>query len=183
MIIIEKNLKELVEQFNICPKSLVDNFSLTVKLGTKIFRPKKLKPDGSEIKVTYGHTPDPKELFNEENADQNIILNSQESILCSSSATYIIPNGYFGLLQTKGTLARIFVSLSCNDGQVEPGFKGKITLEITNHSPWTIELPVNSEVGQLYIFKCSTNAEFGYIGRYADMAAHGPTIPIWQKIE
>lgn len=181
MLIIDKNLEGLARQFKLAPPNLIESFCIGVRLGGKIFRPKKTNAEGETIRVVYGHSPNPQDLFQEETVKQNIVLAPNESVICSSADAYNMPAGYFGLLQTKGTLARTFVSVSCNDGQVEPGFKGKITLELTNHSPWIVELPAYSEVGQLYLFKCSSDAIEGYAGRYAEDALSGPTIPIWQR--
>lgn len=84
-----------------------------------------------------------------------------------------MPAGYFGLLQTKGSLARLFVSLTCTDGQVEPGYKGKITFEVCNHSLFNINIKPKQKVGQLFIFKTSTKDVKLYNGKYQD--AQGPT--------
>jgi deoxycytidine triphosphate deaminase len=86
-----------------------------------------------------------------------------------------MPNGFFGLIQTKGTLARLFVSATCNDGQVEPGYKGKLTLELMNFSNYQVDLPIGCEVAQLFIFQCSGETVNPYAGKY--QAATGPTLP------
>jgi len=62
-----------------------------------------------------------------------------------------MPLGYIGFVQTKGTLARLFVAAHCTDVQIEPGFSGKVTLELMNQSPFDIAIPVGANIAQIYI--------------------------------
>lgn len=182
MIIIEQNLSGLVTQQNICAQTLVEEFCLTVRLGEEIFKPKMHDSAGKIKNVVFNHIPDPSDLFHPmTRIEQNLELGPGEMVIACSHDVYSMPKNYFGLLQTKGTLARLFVSITCNDGQIEPGFRGRITLEITNHSPWAITLPLLSAIGQLYLVRCSSSAKSGYSGRYAEKAQLGPTIPIWKR--
>lgn len=177
MIVIDTGLAQLTDQFSICDKKLVDDFSLKIEISDSYFEPLLEKAN-----VVYGRYPDPKKLFSEKKtAKQNIKLEPGGRVITCSRHKYKIPLGYFGLVQTKGTLARMFVQATCNDGQVEPGFNGYITLEIVNFSPWTVEIPVGSEVAQLYLLRCSSPAPQAYHGRYSDLALEGPTIPIFQE--
>jgi dCTP deaminase len=176
MVVIDKNLEQLTNQFNICDSGLVDDFSLKIKLGPKIYRPLDINH-----RVLYGMTQEPSYLFGQcETVEQNVSIESGGRVLACSKDIYRIPLDYMGLVQTKGTLARLFVQATCNDGQVEPGFEGLITLEIVNLSPWTIDLPISSEVAQMYIMKCSSIAEKPYNGRYSLGAKEGPTLPIFK---
>ncbi len=172
MLIIDENLRSLVEEKKICSNlNMLDNFCLQVRLSNEFYR---LQKDSERI-IKYGYD-DVHELYQEKEKDDNsIILRPGEQVLACSHDTYNIPKNIFGLLQTKGSLARLFVQITCADGQVEPGYTGKITLEIVNLSPFTIEIPFYSKVGQLYLFNCSMTAKDGYKGRYNNAAF--PTIP------
>lgn len=177
MVVIDTGLAQLTDQFSICDKKLVDDFSLKIEVSDSYY-----EPLFDQSSVVYGRYPDPKELFSEKlTAKQNIRLEPGRCVLTCSRHKYQIPLGYFGLVQTKGTLARMFVQATCNDGQVEPGFNGFITLEIVNLSPWTVEIPVGSEVAQLYLLRCSSPASQAYQGRYTELALEGPTIPIFKE--
>lgn len=173
MYIVGENLRRLAMQKAICDLALVDRFSLAVTLGPKFYR---LKGDAASI-VRYGAQSDVAALY-EQHTSQNgeILINPGEQVLACSGTNFLMPAGYIGFLQTKGTLARLFVSLTCSDAQVEPGFDGYITMEIVNHSPWSVSLTVGSRVGQLYLAKCS-NSETAYDGRYKGAAKEGPTLP------
>jgi len=176
MIVIENGLEQLSIQYSICEKNLIDDFSLKIQLGENYFVPK-----STNEHVVYGSHPLPVNIFSErETAKQNLTLNPGSQVIACSKHIYKIPLEYFGIVQTKGTLARLFVQATCNDGQVEPGFEGHITLELVNLSPWVVELPVGSEVAQLYLMKCSSPAKKAYRGRYATPALCGPTIPVYK---
>lgn len=177
MMVIEKNLEQLTSQFDICHGSLVDGFSLKIQMGSDYY-----KPIRSGEVLVYGASDQPCNFFSGKLiAKQNLAIAPGEQIITCSKQKYKMPVDYFGLVQTKGTLARLFVSTTCNDGQVEPGFEGYITLEIVNHSPWTIELPVGSDIAQMYLIKCSSPAQSGYNGRYANIAKEGPAVAIFTR--
>ena len=176
MLIIDDNLRSLVEEKKICSNpNMLDNFCLQVRLSNEFFR---LKKDSERI-IKYGFD-DVDELYEiKDSKEKSIILEPGEQVLACSHDTYTIPKNIFGLLQTKGSLARLFVQITCTDGQVEPGYTGKITLEIVNLSPFKIEIPFYSKVGQLYLFNCSMTAKNGYNGKYNN--AEYPTIPLFYE--
>ncbi|MCP1651522.1 dCTP deaminase [Pseudomonas nitroreducens] len=176
MIVIEKGLEQLAEQYQICDKTLTDEYSIKILLGDTYYEP--LSQDRN---IVYGSHPAPAELFSgKTKAKQNITLEPGKQIITCSKHKYKIPTDYIGLVQTKGTLARLFIQATCNDGQIEPGFHGYITLELVNLSPWTIDIPVGSEVAQIYLIKCASPATTPYHGRYSSAALLGPTIPIYK---
>lgn len=176
MIVIEKGLEQLSSQYSICEKHLVDDYSIKIQLGESYFTPQK-----HGERIVYGAHPTPSSIFSSKlTAKQNLIIEPGAQIIACSKNIYKIPTDYFGLVQTKGTLARLFIQATCNDGQIEPGFNGHITLEIVNLSPWTVEIPIGSDVAQLYLIKCSSPAQNPYNGRYAEVALSGPTIPIYK---
>ena len=178
MIIIDSNLEQIAAQYSICDKTLFDEFSLKIQLGHYYYEPDR----SSSNKIIYGSHPSPSSLFSEKKEiEQNLVLNPGEQVITCSNHSYKMPLDHFGLVQTKGTLARLFVQVTCNDGQVEPGFDGYITLEIVNMSPWVVEIPAGSDIAQMYLFKCSTPASKAYHGRYSSAAKIGPTLATFRK--
>lgn len=176
MLVIGQNLSQLAKYNGICDQSLIEGFSLKIRLGREYFEAKKTYRDT----VVYGIHPEPQTLFSEKKTiTQSLSLSPGDRVIACSSDIYAMPLDHFGLVQTKGTLARLFVQATCNDGQIEPGFNGYITLEIVNLSPWTIDLPRSSEVAQLFLFKTSMEAKEGYSGRYAKASQTGPTLPVF----
>ena len=177
MLIIDHNLKALAIDGEICAKeALIEDFCIQIRLSNGVYyRPKQ---DGGKIR--YGSScKNIKNLYEEidpTSQDSDVItLEPRQQILACSQETYNLPKNIFGLVQTKGTLARMFVQVTCCDGQIEPGFKGKITLEIVNLSPFTIEIPPLSHVAQLYLFNCSMSSTKDYDGKYS--GSDKPTLP------
>lgn len=177
MLIVGKNLDGLVHRHEICSKDLIDQFSLKLKIDSQVRRMKAKKT--SPATVFYGHGMEAASMFDDlKSCSGTIDLLPNDKLLACSQAEYHMPAGYFGLIQTKGTLARLFVSCTCNDGQVEPGYRGKITLEITNQSNYKVVLPIGAEVAQLFLFKCSGDADSLYDGKYQGAAS--PTLPVFK---
>jgi len=85
--------------------------------------------------------------------------------------------GYFGLVQTKGSLARLFVSVTCCDGQIEPGYNGKVTFEMVNLGPNIVKIPIGAKIAQTYVVRCSSRVTPAYAGKY--QGATGPTGPVF----
>ena len=172
MVVIGSNLLELIESEGICSSSAYDKFSISLTLGKTIFRAK-THQDGV---LRYG-SQDVSHFYKREELDGGaLIVDARESVLASSHEKIKMPLGYIGLLQTKGTLARMFMLAHCSDSQIEPGFSGAVTLELCNLSPWPIEIPIGSPVAQMFLLRCSTGVTEGYSGKYADSDI--PTIPV-----
>nr|WP_154894448.1 hypothetical protein [Paenibacillus xylanexedens] len=174
MLIVGENLKQLIQQFGIVEdEECFDNTSISLRLHRDIIRLS--RPEGEEEAViTYGDEIPEKFIDKGKIPQDGIVIPPKSCILACSYEKVSIPVGYFGFLQTKGSLARLFVSLTCTDGQVDPGFTGNITYEICNLSDFSVKLKYRQKVGQLFIFKASTNNVQAYNGRYQN--ADGPTI-------
>lgn len=170
MFIVGDSLKALCLQHQVCSISLVDEFSLSVRLGQRFYRPQRV-----EVPIPYGRVASV-EAHYESVCAAEMTLAPQEAVLASSRDHYAMPVGCLGLLHTKGTLARLFVCVQCADPQVEPGFKGQLTMELVNHAPFPVTLCAGAIVGQLYVGRCSTITTPRYAGRYQN--AVGPTLPI-----
>lgn len=166
MLIVGDNLKYLIEQMGIVENNdRYDMTSISLSLGSTII---KLIPTSKIDTLVYGHTI-PEECIKKESIlDDGLIIPPHSSLLACSNEIIKMPLGYFGLLQTKGSLARMLISLHFSDGQVDPGFKGAVTFEIMNASDFNIKIRKRELVGNLYIFKASTNNTQPYNGRYAN---------------
>jgi dCTP deaminase len=81
-----------------------------------------------------------------------------------------IPKDKFGFIQTKGSIARGFISVHMSDGQVDPGYKGKITLELFNASAFYYKLAPGMQIASLFFMKTDAPVE-SYNGRYQNSGA------------
>jgi dCTP deaminase len=91
-----------------------------------------------------------------------------------------MPLDVMGFIQTKGSVARGFILVHSCDGQIDPGFHGKATLELMNLSQMTYQLRVAMPIAQLFFFRLSQRLEKGYAGRY--QGAEGPT-PMRERVK
>ena len=170
MIITGENLLGLIRQYQICPERLYDQFSIGLELDDVVLLPhpstKPVRYDMEEVDA----------LFEEQRlTNGQVTLRPGSAMLACSSDTIHMPAGYMGLLQAKGSLARLFVSVHCSDSQVDPGYSGKVTFELVNHAPFPILLGFRARVAQLYVLKCSNDSlQELYQGRYQN--ASKPTV-------
>ena len=169
-MIVDSNLKELIQKYKIVDKeNCFDTSCISLTLDKTV--KKYTVPDG----IVISYESDSIEDYVKDvdiRKDTGYILQPHECILACSSENIQMPNFCFGLLQTKGSLARLFVFINCADGQIDPGYHGKITFELYNASNFTIKLKPGQAVGNLYLFQ-TTMASKGYNGRYQN--ATSPT--------
>lgn len=97
----------------------------------------------------------------------------QSCLLAATKEVVEMPLDLMGFVQTKGTIARGFVTVHLCDGQVDPGYRGRITLELVNLSRFTYQVRPGVAVAQLFLHKITTPLTIGYNGRY--QLAEGPT--------
>lgn len=172
MIVVGENLKTLVEQYGVVdnPRAF-DHSSLTLRMARKV---KAIEPPtDNDRAVVYGDDIPEAWIKEKDVPDHGYLLRPQECVLACSVEKVSIPVGYMGFVQTKGSLARLFVTVHCCDAQIDPGFKGNITFEIVNLGPLRVKIRVDQEIAQLFIVKTTTKDVALYQGRYQD--ADGPT--------
>ena len=163
MVIVGSNLRSLVSQYSMCSDSRFDETGIHLNMSRSIVRPH-VPADGPPV-IRYGASDVSHYFKHEELDDGELTLLPGQAILCCSAEPIFMPPRYFGLVQTKGSLARLFVTATVTDGQIDPGFRGHVTLEMVNHSPFKIVLPIGCQVAKIYVLKCSTLAK-EYEGRY-----------------
>ena len=97
-----------------------------------------------------------------------IFNHSGEFILGMTKEKVCIPDGYLGVIETKGNIARAGIQVHSNDGHIDPGFCGNITLEIVNlhEKDVCIELVPDTFICQLFIGKLSSANTATYKGKY-----------------
>src|SRR5438128_2123827 len=123
MLIVGENLRALVQQHRITSSERsFDNNSLTLTLDRTYIT---IEPDDEAV-VCYGRAIPESWVHERMISDDGLVLQAKSSILGCSHEHIEMPAGYFGFLQTKGSLARLFVLVNVCDGQVEAGYRGKV---------------------------------------------------------
>ena len=164
MIIVGENLKALIEQHGIIDyPAAFDHASLTLRLNASV---KLIVPPETARPVEYGEEIPNAWIKDDTIRDPGITLKPGGCLLGCSQEKVKIPLGYIGFIQTKGSLARLFVQVHCCDGQIDPGYEGRVTFEICNLGPLSVRLKEKAQVAQLFLASTSTREIQGYSGRY-----------------
>ncbi len=103
-----------------------------------------------------------------------LLLDPGQFVLGVTKEKIRIPNGYYGFIETRGNFARAGISVTCDDGHVDPGTDGLITLEIKNNNNVKVKLFSGDLICQLFLFKLSSQCLRMYNGKYMKQSC--PTI-------
>lgn len=106
------------------------------------------------------------------------VLHPREFVLASTYESLSLPSDIAARLEGKSSLGRLGLVTHSTAGFIDPGFRGTITLELSNASTLPIKLWPGMKIGQLCFFQLSSPAEFPYGSRengskYQDQ--QGPT--------
>jgi len=93
-----------------------------------------------------------------------LVLPSYTTILAHSIEKIVVPEDYLGICLGKSSYARI--GLLVNTTPAEPGWRGNLVIELTNLSPWKIELRIGEGIAQMLFLKLTEKAT--YQGRWQD---------------
>jgi len=93
-----------------------------------------------------------------------LVLPSYTTILAHSIEKIVVPEDYLGICLGKSSYARI--GLLVNTTPAEPGWRGNLVIELTNLSPWKIELRIGEGIAQMLFIKIAERAT--YQGRWQD---------------
>lgn len=104
--------------------------------------------------------------------EDHVVLPPGGTILACSEEEVQMPNNRFGFVQTKGSIARGFLFAHVGDGQVDPGYRGKITLELFNASSFYYKLVPGMQIASLFVLATDEPTDV-YNGRY--QGSGGPT--------
>ncbi len=104
------------------------------------------------------------------------ILHPNEFVLAVTLERVELPADLVGRLDGKSSLGRLGLIVHSTAGFVDPGFKGRLTLELTNVANLPIALYYGMPVSQISFARLSTPAERPY-GKAAGSKYQGQTGP------
>lgn len=105
------------------------------------------------------------------------IIPAHSFMLAETIEYFRMPRNILGLLVGKSTYARCGIHLSST--VLQPEWRGRITLEITNSSPLPVKLYVGEGIGQILFFHGDQDCEKSYqdsLGKYQDQVS--VTLPV-----
>lgn len=103
------------------------------------------------------------------NADKpgvDMVLQPGESALSSTLEHFEMPNDLLGVVHDKSTWARR--GLAVQNTVIEPGWRGYLTLELTNHGSETLVIRDGDPIAQIILHVLDEPAEKPYDGKYQD---------------
>jgi dCTP deaminase len=111
-------------------------------------------------------------------SDEAFILHPGEFVLGSTYEFVSLPDDIAARLEGKSSLGRLGLLTHSTAGFVDPGFRGHVTLELSNVATLPIKLWPGMKIGQLCFFKLTSPAEHPYgSDKYASryQGQRGPT--------
>ena len=145
--------KGLVEPFD---QELINPASLDVRLGENILIEQPESPEFVPHSIA-GHTK-----------EEPFMLQPHEFILAETFECFSVPNVVAGQLALKSSRAREGIE-HLMAGYVDPGFKGRLTLELQNaRTMHAVALWPGMRIGQIVFHKMSLlpNKDYSVTGRY-----------------
>ena len=160
MIISDKTIKNLIEEETLVIEPfedyLIQPASIDLRLGTNY-----LKIDENQMEVM---TLEDKLNYNEIDSEEIVI--PPNSFLLATTEEYVqLPNNLTAFVEGRSSIGRMGLFIQ-NAGWVDPGFSGKITLELFNANRLPIRLKAGRRICQLVIAEMDQEAEFPYQGKY-----------------
>ena len=98
----------------------------------------------------------------EPEGDEGFILHPGEFVLGSTYEIVTLPDDIAGRLEGKSSLGRLGLLTHSTAGFIDPGFSGHVTLELSNVANLPIVLYPGMKIGQLCLFRLSSQAEHPY---------------------
>lgn len=182
MILTDWQIKKQIDDGNIglspYEESLVNPSSLDFRLGkyyttTKPVNYNYFDPITGEITCACCINPlDPKTFVSETVEKEKYWLKPQESVLVSMYERLRLPDNVSGRVLGKSSLARLGLDNSSGAAWLDPGFEGYVTLELTNHSKYAIQLTHGMRIGQIVFYKHEpVTRSYNFTGRYHNQQA------------
>lgn len=109
-------------------------------------------------------------------SNSDFVLPPGGRVLSCSEEYLNMPLDCMGFIQTKGSIARGFLMAHPCDGQIDPGYSGKVTFEIMNLSDFYYRLIPGMPFASLFLMTLSTplSADQAYSGRYQNSGSPTP---------
>lgn len=160
MILSDKTLKGMIEEGTlVCepidPQS-IQPASIDCRLGDTFL----IVEENSMHVITMDEEVKYREIVSE-----SIIIPPHSFLLATTQEYVELPNDLTAFVEGRSSIGRIGLFIQ-NAGWVDPGFKGRITLELFNASSLPIKLEAGKRICQLVFAKMDQIAENPYNGKY-----------------
>lgn len=135
-----------------CERDNIEPASVDLRLGDdhklvrrgQNYRP--IDPDSDGGQLQYDDLESP------------LIVSPNQFILTTTLERVEIPDDMVAHVLGRSTLGRLGISVHQTAGYIDPGFKGQITLELSNHGPAPVLLKPGYRIGQIVFEELSSPA-------------------------
>ena len=114
--------------------------------------------------------------------DTPFMLHPGEFVLASTLENIELPDDLVARLEGKSSLGRIGLLIHSTAGYVDPGWKGHLTLELSNVSNLPVTLYYGMKIGQLSYVRLTTPADNLYGSKALGSKYQGQTAPTASRI-
>jgi dCTP deaminase len=98
--------------------------------------------------------------------EKEIALHPGCHLLCAAQQQFSLPNNVMGVVHDKSSLARR--GLAVQNTVLEPGWRGFLTLEVTNHGHSYMRLAEGAAIAQVVFHFLDEPTLLPYAGKYQD---------------
>ena len=109
--------------------------------------------------------------------DEPFILHPTEFVLGQTLEWVELPDDLVGRIEGKSSLGRLGLLIHSTAGYVDPGWKGNLTLELSNVANLPIALYRGMKIGQISFYKMSSAVERPYGSRELGSKYQGQSTP------
>ena len=113
-------------------------------------------------KSIFIDTKKPVNEFMKRFIEKDFVIYPGQIVLASTIETVELSPMFAGRVEGKSSLGRLGLMVHVTAGFIDPGFKGKITLEMVNLSPLPIKLYMDMPIAQICFFETKTPAQHPY---------------------
>jgi dCTP deaminase len=160
MILSDKTIKKLLETGKLVvdpvDEKSIQPASIDVRLGDHFLILEDTQMDSLSMDIE----PKYREI-----TGKNVTIAPHTFLLATTQEYIEVPNNLTAFVEGRSSIGRIGLFIQ-NAGWVDPGFKGRITLELYNASSLPIKLEAGRRICQLVFCKMDQEAENPYSGKY-----------------
>jgi deoxycytidine triphosphate deaminase len=93
---------------------------------------------------------------------EGITIKPGQMVLGRTFEKFTIPNGYAGKLEGRSTFARLGLSIHCTGDFINPGWRGRMPLQLVNHGVVPIVLTPYLPMCQLVVMRATSDSQRPY---------------------
>lgn len=98
----------------------------------------------------------------EEWKGDSVVVEPEDFVLGTTMETVYLPPHIYGEVKGRSSVGRVGIEVHKTAGVIDPGYRGEITLEITNDNPDPVEIHSGQRICQIVLEKMGEPAEKPY---------------------